>query len=85
MLRSLKILLNSLSAICEALSPCSSKLLILASEFLQDPALEEISEVIRKTVNEDSFIGIQKGGMAKQNIHAYAIKTDDNNQLLDVA
>ncbi|EGG06571.1 uncharacterized protein MELLADRAFT_106496 [Melampsora larici-populina 98AG31] len=85
MLRSLRILLDSLGAICEALSPCSSKLLILASEFLRDPALEEISEVIRKTVNEDSFIGIQKGGMAKQNIHAYAIKTDDNNQLLDVA
>lgn len=85
MLRALKILLDSLSAICEALSPCSSKLLMLASEFLRDPALEEISEVIRKTVNEDSFIGIQKGGMAKQNIHAYAIKTGDNNQLLDVA
>ncbi|KAH9824432.1 muts domain V-domain-containing protein [Melampsora americana] len=85
MLRSLRILLGSLGSICEALSPCSSRLLILASEFLRDPALEEISEVIRKTVNEDSFIGIQKGGMAKQNIHAYAIKTDEKNQLLDVA
>ncbi|KAG0148849.1 hypothetical protein CROQUDRAFT_75045 [Cronartium quercuum f. sp. fusiforme G11] len=85
MLRSLKVLLDSLRAIRDALLPCTSRLLVLASEFLQDPALEEISVVIHKTVNQDSVIGVQKGGMAKQNIYAYAIKTDHENQLLDVA
>lgn len=85
MLRSLKILLDSLRAVRDALLSCSSKLLVLASGFLRDSALEEVSVVIHQKVNQDSMIGIQKGGMAKQNIHAYAIKTNVGNQLLDVA
>ncbi|MBW0473963.1 hypothetical protein O181_013678 [Austropuccinia psidii MF-1] len=85
LLKSLKTLLQSLSHIQVALSGCSSGLLVLALSFLSDPALEELLIVIQEQVNEDSLLAIQKGGLAKQNIHAYAIKTGKNNRLLDVA
>lgn len=85
MIRSLRTLLDSLRDIHEALSPSTSKLFVLASEFLRDPMLEDICVIIQKLVNRDSIHGLPKGGIAKQNIHAYAIKTGTGNELLDVA
>ncbi|KNZ50093.1 hypothetical protein VP01_45g4 [Puccinia sorghi] len=85
LLKSLRIILRSLNPIRSALSSCSSELLRLASNIFQESFLHELSSVIELHVNEDSFIGIQKGSLAKQNVHAYAIKAGPENQLLNVA
>ncbi|EFP77163.2 uncharacterized protein PGTG_03119 [Puccinia graminis f. sp. tritici CRL 75-36-700-3] len=85
LLKSLRTILQSLNPIRSALSTCSSELLRLASNIFEDPFLDEISSVLELRVNEDSFLGVQKGSLAKQNVHAYAIKTGVENQLLNVA
>jgi len=85
LLKSLRTILRSLNPIRSALSSCSSELLRLASNIFQESFLDELSSVIEVHVNEDSFIGIQKGSLAKQNVHAYAIKAGPENQLLNVA
>ncbi|WAQ90843.1 hypothetical protein PtA15_13A242 [Puccinia triticina] len=85
LLKSLRTILQSLNPIRSALSNCSSELLRLASNIFQDAFLDEMASVIQFRVNEDSFLGIQKGSLAKQNVHAYAIKAGVENQLLNVA
>jgi DNA mismatch repair protein MSH4 len=85
LLMSLRTILQSLNPIRSALSTCSSELLRLASNIFEDSFLDEISSVLELRVNEDSFLGVQKGSLAKQNVHAYAIKTGVENQLLNVA
>ncbi|KAI9625290.1 hypothetical protein PSHT_09166 [Puccinia striiformis] len=85
LLKSLRTILHSLNPIRSALLSCSCELLQLASNIFQDSFLDEISSVIELRVNEDSLLGVQKGSLAKQNVHAYAIKTSPENQLLNVA
>ncbi|CAH7688090.1 muts domain V-domain-containing protein [Phakopsora pachyrhizi] len=84
-LRALRAVLKTLGALVESLSDCSSELLRRASSFLKDGALEEVASTIKYLVNEDSLLGVQKGGISKQNVHAYAIKPGEGNQLLNVA
>ncbi|PLW11173.1 hypothetical protein PCANC_10804 [Puccinia coronata f. sp. avenae] len=85
LLKSLRTILQSLHAIRSSLSACSSELLVLASAIFHEACLDELASVIELRVNQDSFLGIQKGSLAKQNVHAYAIKADAENQLLNVA